>query len=300
MNRLFLVLVSSLWFSHHTFSQTPLQEGFESGTLPAGWSVWNASSHPVFNEWNWTVRSVGDPLPGIAVKSAVAHTGVRAIGVGFQAGLDTNGQAGIADAWLISPRVGTIQSAGVVRFFGSGGGQYSDSVQVWAGTTDSLPASQTTYLGTIFWPAGSPFGQFNQHVFSLGAFSGQDVRIGFRYYLNALQNGYYVHLDDVSIEPVASVTLLNPGLPDGFVLSQNYPNPFNPLTTVQFSIPKESLVRLSVFTTLGQEVATLVSAELSAGEYSATWDAAGQPSGVYFYRLTAGTHTATRRMILLR
>ncbi len=300
MNRLYLTLISSLCFSLQSFAQTPLEEGFESGTIPVGWSVWNASSHPIFSEWNWTVRATGDPLPGIALKSAVAHAGLRAMGVGFQSGLDTNGVPGVADAWLISPRVAGIQSAGVVRFFASGGGSYSDSLQVWAGTADSLPASQTAYLGTIFWPVGSPYGQFTEYVISLSAFSGQNVRIGFRYNLNTNQNGYFVHLDDVSIEPVASVTVRNLGQPSGFVLEQNYPNPFNPVTSIQFSIPQSSFVRLAVFTVLGQEVTTLVSEELHPGEYSTSWDASEQSSGVYLCRLNAGPFTETRQMVLVR
>jgi len=83
-------------------------------------------------------------------------------------------------------------------------------------------------------------------------------------------------------------------------LEQNYPNPFNPSTTIQFTLPSRSFVSLKVFAVIGREVATIVSEELSAGSYSRTWNAANMSSGIYFYRLQAGTFTETKKLILLR
>jgi hypothetical protein len=74
-------------------------------------------------------------------------------------------------------------------------------------------------------------------------------------------------------------------IPNVFHLYQNYPNPFNPATIISFSIPSKSFVSLKVFDLLGREVASLVSEELSAGNYSREWDAASSLSGVYFYRM---------------
>ncbi|MDZ7406155.1 MAG: T9SS type A sorting domain-containing protein, partial [candidate division KSB1 bacterium] len=85
-----------------------------------------------------------------------------------------------------------------------------------------------------------------------------------------------------------------------FHLEQNYPNPFNPTTTISFSLPLGSFVSLKVFDALGREVSTLVSEELAAGTYVRQWEAAGLPSGVYFYRLQAGSFTETKKLILLR
>ncbi len=91
-----------------------------------------------------------------------------------------------------------------------------------------------------------------------------------------------------------------PGIPDNFGISQNYPNPFNPSTNISFNIPKRSLVSLKVFDLLGREVATIVSEEMSAGSYSRTWNAVNMPSGVYFYRLQAGSFNETKKLVLLR
>jgi lysophospholipase L1-like esterase len=87
---------------------------------------------------------------------------------------------------------------------------------------------------------------------------------------------------------------------DGYALGQNYPNPFNPATTISFSFPTRSFVSLTVFDALGREVSTLLSERLSAGTYLRQWNAAGLSSGVYFYRLQAGTFIETKKLILLR
>ncbi len=83
-------------------------------------------------------------------------------------------------------------------------------------------------------------------------------------------------------------------------LHQNYPNPFNPTTTFEFSIPISLFASLSVYNLLGERVATLVEEQLAAGTHSVEWNAADQPSGVYFCRLTTGSFVQTRRLVLLR
>ncbi len=88
-------------------------------------------------------------------------------------------------------------------------------------------------------------------------------------------------------------------IPADFGLSQNYPNPFNPATTIQFALPKRSYVTLKVFDELGKELTMLVAQELEAGYFTVGWQA-DVPSGVYFYRLQAGTFMDTKKMILLR
>jgi protocatechuate 3,4-dioxygenase beta subunit len=89
-------------------------------------------------------------------------------------------------------------------------------------------------------------------------------------------------------------------LPTVFKLDQNYPNPFNPSTIIAFDLPHSSLVSLKVYNILGQEVAMLVNEIKSAGHYATVWDAAGIPSGTYFYRLTYDNQIVTRKMLLLR
>ena len=90
------------------------------------------------------------------------------------------------------------------------------------------------------------------------------------------------------------------GLAGRFSLKQNYPNPFNPVTNFQFTIHNLQFVSLKVFDVLGNEVATLVNGAKPPGSYEAKWDASDMASGVYLYRLQAGTFSQTKKMLLLR
>ena len=88
--------------------------------------------------------------------------------------------------------------------------------------------------------------------------------------------------------------------PERFSLGQNFPNPFNPSTTIKYSIPKNSLVRLKVYNILGEEVAILVNEEKPVGTYEVKFNATNLPSGVYFYRLQAGSFVETKKMIIIK
>ncbi len=92
-------------------------------------------------------------------------------------------------------------------------------------------------------------------------------------------------------------------LPHKFTLYQNYPNPFNPVTIIKYSVPADRAVNkitLKVYDILGREVATLVNGEKPAGQYEVTFDASGFSSGIYFYKLSAGSFIQTKKMILLK
>jgi hypothetical protein len=85
-----------------------------------------------------------------------------------------------------------------------------------------------------------------------------------------------------------------------FALEQNYPNPFNPSTVISYQVASFGKVSLKLFDLLGSEVATLVNEVKSAGTYTVTFNAANMPSGVYFYRLKAGSFSKTKKLVLLR
>jgi photosystem II stability/assembly factor-like uncharacterized protein len=85
-----------------------------------------------------------------------------------------------------------------------------------------------------------------------------------------------------------------------FSLEQNYPNPFNATTKIGFRVQDAGFTSLKVYGALGREVATLVNEVRQPGTYEATWDASGMPSGVYFYRITAGELTQVRKALLLK
>ena len=88
--------------------------------------------------------------------------------------------------------------------------------------------------------------------------------------------------------------------PTSFSLSQNYPNPFNPATRIQYALPENAQVKLTVYDMLGQRVAVLVDKKQTAGFYEIGFQATSLPSGMYFYRLNAGGFVETRKMVVLK
>jgi hypothetical protein len=92
----------------------------------------------------------------------------------------------------------------------------------------------------------------------------------------------------------------SPGVAHNFNLSQNYPNPFNPSTVIKYHLSTATHVRMTIFDMLGREVRTLLNEQKSAGSYQVSWNASGVPSGVYFYRLQAGSFSETKKLILLK
>lgn len=94
-------------------------------------------------------------------------------------------------------------------------------------------------------------------------------------------------------------------VPSDFALHQNFPNPFNPETTIVFEIPQASFVEISIYNMLGQKIRTLISESLSEGTYPVKWDGKDNfqrvvPSGIYFYRMTAGNFSEVKRMVFMR
>jgi hypothetical protein len=96
------------------------------------------------------------------------------------------------------------------------------------------------------------------------------------------------------VEPIGS------GIPDGYRLEQNYPNPFNPMTQIEFAVPTESFVSMTVYDILGREISSLVNEVKSAGSYRVSFDARSVPSGSYFVTMRAGEFTQTRSMMVVK
>jgi hypothetical protein len=132
-----------------------------------------------------------------------------------------------------------------------------------------------------------------------GAYEFKDAAI-------ALNRTYYYELEEVSergtrivFGPYAFVARAP------FELAQNAPNPFNPTTTIRFTIPEDGYVKLTVYDAAGRQVRALVNGQLRANFYKVEWngknDAGRQvSSGVYFYRIQAGSHVQSKKMLLLR
>jgi hypothetical protein len=101
----------------------------------------------------------------------------------------------------------------------------------------------------------------------------------------------------IGIQPISTE------IPQTFALFQNYPNPFNPTTKIKFDIPLRNgrdRSLLKIYDVLGREIETLINEELNPGTYEIEWNAANYPSGVYFYSLTAGNFTQTKKMVIIK
>jgi glycosidase len=99
--------------------------------------------------------------------------------------------------------------------------------------------------------------------------------------------------------PPVGAALTN-NLPKEFALSQNYPNPFNPTTLIEYALPKQSYVTLTLYNVLGQQVAKLVDGEQQPGYKSVTFNGSNLSSGLYFYRLNAGSFTSVKKMMIVK
>ncbi|MGE5680069.1 MAG: phosphodiester glycosidase family protein [Bacillota bacterium] len=121
---------------------------------------------------------------------------------------------------------------------------------------------------------------------------------------NAAKNGSYVVADAirlVSYDPSTATAVEDNNVKvTEYRLSQNYPNPFNPSTRICYSVPIEGYVTLKVYDIIGNEIATLVSERKPAGSYEIGFSADRLSSGVYFYRLSSGNFTDTKKLILVK
>ncbi len=126
--------------------------------------------------------------------------------------------------------------------------------------------------------------------------------IEFNVYSSGVATNKIVRYLEVNIDSMATSNeeMFNEDIPTSFSLEQNYPNPFNPSTTIQFGLPEAAIVRLEVFNVLGQRVKELVTEQLSAGFHAVPFNATDLSSGIYIYRIQAGTFVETKKMTLIK
>ena len=114
---------------------------------------------------------------------------------------------------------------------------------------------------------------------------------------------YYYRLKQIDIDGTyeySEIVEANLGAPNKFELNQNFPNPFNPYTSIQFNLPYDNQIKLTVFNILGEEVAELLNTKITAGYHSIQFDGAELNSGIYFYKLESKDFTQIRKMMLIK
>lgn len=129
--------------------------------------------------------------------------------------------------------------------------------------------------------------------------------IGANHIINLFALAYYCTVDNtfgtMGTHPFTTDVNEIPGsTPVAYALEQNFPNPFNPTTTINFSIPVEGFVTIDVYNSIGQKVASLVNETKTAGSYTVGFDASDLTSGIYFYKISTGNFSETKKMILLK
>jgi hypothetical protein len=179
-----------------------------------------------------------------------------------------------------------------------------------AGTDATTSSGYTSTFGpeaniyaNVYIPSGSL--RLKDGTSATGAFIAYNVLLGkkTRSTLGTAFAGLTKNPGGWSQEPGTTTT--ESETPTVFALDQNYPNPFNPSTTIRYQLPQDQKVTLEVYNVLGQRVTTLVNEAQAAGTYLLQWDATNDQgyrvsSGVYFYRLQAGSFVESRKMLLIR
>ncbi len=126
------------------------------------------------------------------------------------------------------------------------------------------------------------------------SFSDKNIFVGgskFQYRLKQIDNdGSFEYSDAVEVEVI----------PTRFELSQNYPNPFNPITTIRFSLPKETRLKINLYNLLGEIIKTITEGIYQAGYYNISFNASNLPSGTYVYRIESDNFIESKKMMLLK
>ncbi|MFA7360159.1 MAG: T9SS type A sorting domain-containing protein [Candidatus Kapaibacterium sp.] len=267
----------------------------------ANWEVFYKRSTDGGTTWGSDTRlasdSAGSEKPSIAVAGTIVHivweyiyrnSGnweiyyKRSTDGGITWGADTRLTYAISDSWLSS-----------IAVFGS------FVHVVWM---DKRDGKEEIYYkrsidGGINWEADTRLtNNTSWSEFPSIAISGSLVHVVWSDYRDGNFEIYYKR------NPTGNVGIQNISteIPSAFSLGQNYPNPFNPTTNVKFSIVKSGQVKLIVYDVMGREVQTLVNESLKPGTYEAMFDGSALNSGVYFYKMTAGNYSETRKMLMIK
>ncbi len=258
-------------FSENSINYSPLLldggisiENMEGAVPPPGWSIINADSN--FTFWQYLYSAVNGP----------SFPGSKSIRINYYSYPENIGTLDI----LQSKVYNNVSPDDSIKFdyaYAVKPG-YSDRMRVKLSTDGGI-----TFPIIIFDKAGSVLATAPDIGSSFTPTSSQWGTFGVK---------------------VGNVTGINPpgegGIPLTYELKQNYPNPFNPSTSISFSLPVKSLVKLVVYDILGKEISKLVNKHLKPGSYNITFNGSNLPSGVYFYKLISGSYIETKKMLMVK
>ncbi|NOS85078.1 MAG: T9SS type A sorting domain-containing protein [Ignavibacteria bacterium] len=269
------------------------QSGNETGFINSVWSVDNmiwvgTNNSKIYSSPSggvtWNTQSISPETESRVVVFSSILT--DAIGYGFSGGTNALKSSNSGTNWLPVNTPGSgIITAAAIGFGTTASNWYAKGNKIYAGVNGDNFNFQYT----------SPFGNY-KHMHS-------NLTSNTVVWAVRDNGGISKYTGQIGIQTISNE------IPNSFSLSQNYPNPFNPSTKIRFAIPPLNLpltggdregVILRIYNALGSEITTLVNQQLSPGTYEVDWDASNYPSGLYFYRLTSGSFTETKKMILLK
>jgi hypothetical protein len=274
--------VGATWVFTRSSSVWSQQGGKLIGAGAVG-DAWQGSSVALSADGNTAI--VGGPYDSSSVGATWVFT--RSSGVWSQQGGKLIGAGAVGDAW--QGRSVALSADGNTAIVG-GSGDSSHAGATWVFTRSSGVWSQQggKIVGT------GAVGEADQgYSVALSADGNTAIVGGFYDNTGAGAAWVFTRSETPVREEAANV-------PSQSVLEQNYPNPFNPSTKIQFSIDNRQLAIVKVIDMLGREVATLVNEVKEPGTYTVEFRASSLASGVYFYRLQAGTYVETKKLLLLR
>ena len=179
------------------------------------------------------------------------------------------------------------------------------------GTHGDVTAGDGIFSNEVIFPQYTVFQIFYKYGINYGdsvnngGGNDNEAGVGDNHEINLESILYYAQVDNVfgtmgSHTFTTDVRNITNGMPTAYSLEQNYPNPFNPFTKINFSIPESGFVTMKIYNSIGEELGTLLNEDKSAGTYEVDFVAEGLTSGIYFYTITSGNFTQTKKMILMK
>jgi photosystem II stability/assembly factor-like uncharacterized protein len=263
--------------------QTNSETGFPNSLFVYSNDVWFGSSnsrlyHSSNNGVSWSFQSISPEASGRAVWFLSSSSDDPVLSFGLCGGASLMKTTNSGSSWF------QVTTPGSGNIMGITGGIVDGASWLIKGNTIYSSVSQGSYWTTDYVAAA---GTFN-HI-SL---------------VRDIPTRIWAVRSNGGISRYTSMSVIIEGnsgeTPDNYALYQNYPNPFNPSTKFKIQIAKLSDVKVTIFDILGREAATLVNEPLKPGSYEVEWDGSNFSSGIYFYRLEAGTFSETKKMVILK
>jgi len=279
-----VLLISILFFTSIAISQ-PLNNSFEDWTAGSP-NNWFGSSPQAVSQTNVAYNGSSSAKLEVVDLGGFAFIPIMQSLTSSFGGHPVSEKHGSLQGWYQSmPQGNDAFVVSVVMIEGASNAVGSGAIVV-PGTTSGW----TQFSVPIFYVPGSPNPETTVITISVVDTSGTG---------ESGTIGSIAYVDYLTFTGPSDVKHIS-GLPQDFKLSQNYPNPFNPTTNIEYSIPEQSFVELKVYDILGNEVASLVNEEQSAGTYRADFNGEGLASGLYIAQLTTGNFVQTIKMSLLK